>query len=163
MEVIGARYRAGDYIAFHRSPIWKNRADFIFNTLIDSKNGRNEWEQLWGQRTAFDRVTLCCIPFFAYDISLGDEIEIGADLAPKEITQRSGQATFRVWFGGLDVPRIDEIATGIGAISPLLEWSSANLLAVSIAESKAQPLIDYLQLRESEGLLTYETGRSASA
>lgn len=163
MEVIGAKYRAGEYIAFHRSPIWRNSADLIFNILIESKDGKNEWEQLWGKRTAPDRVTICCIPFFTYDVSLGDEIEIGADLIPKGVSRRSGQTTFRVWFGGLDALRRDEIAADIQALSHLLEWSSANLLAVSIPGSNAQLLADYLQHRENEGLITYETGRSAGA
>jgi hypothetical protein len=48
----------------------------------------------------------------------------------------------------------------IEAMKPQMEWSSENLLALSVMETEAQLLADNLQIRENEGLLQYESGRS---
>src|SRR4051812_39331664 len=96
------KYAPGEYEAVHQSPVWRERANFIFAAHLGTRDGENEWEQLWGQRTAERRFIVCCIPFFANDISLGDEIETDDDFVFQQVVERSDQTTFRVWFGGGD-------------------------------------------------------------
>lgn len=74
------KYQAGEYEAVHQSPIWRDRANFAFAAHLGMKAGKKEWEQLWGQKVAPQRLIVCCIPFFVYDVALGDEVEIDADL-----------------------------------------------------------------------------------
>ncbi|MEO8058662.1 MAG: DUF4265 domain-containing protein [Burkholderiales bacterium] len=155
------KYQAGEYEAVHHSPIWRDRANFVFATHLGTKDGKNEWEQLWGQKTAPQRFILCCIPFFAQDIALGDEVETDADFVLQEVVQRSGQLTFRVWFGSQDLAARQGLVREIEAMKPLMEWSSENLLALSARdEVEAKKIADYLQAREEQGLLQYETGRT---
>lgn len=153
-------YQAGEYEAVHQSPIWRDRANFVFAAHLGMKDGKNEWEQLWGQKTAPQRFILCCIPFFAHDIALGDEVETDANFVLQRVIQRSGQVTFRVWFGAEDSMTRQELVRALEAMKPLMEWSSENLLALSVPETEAQGLADYLHLREQQGSLHYETGRS---
>jgi hypothetical protein len=150
---------AGEYEAVHQLPIWRDRANFVFAAHLGTKDGKNEWEQLWGQKTAPQRFILCCIPFFAQGIALGDEVETNADFVLQRVVQHSGQITFRVWFGEQDSATRQESAREIEAMKPLMEWSSENLLALSVPEAEAQRLADYLYSREQQGLLQYETGR----
>lgn len=154
------KYQAGEYEAVHQSPVWRDRANFVFAAHLGVKDGKSEWEQLWGQKTASHRFVLCCIPFFVHDISLGDEVETDADFVLQRVVRSSSQITFRVWFGGQDAMKRQELAREIEVMKPLMEWSSENLLVLSVPEAGARQLADYLQLRENEGVLQYETGRS---
>lgn len=154
------KYQEAEYEATHSSPVWRDRSNFVFAAYLGTKDGKNEWEQLWGQKVAPQRFVLCCIPFFVQDVALGDEVETDGDLVLQRVVRPSGQVTFRVWFGGQDATRRDGLVREIEAMKPLMEWSSANLLALSVPAAEAQQLADYLQLRENEGLLQYETGRS---
>jgi hypothetical protein len=154
------KYQPGEYEAIHRSPIWRDRANFVFAAHIGVADGKNEWEQLWGEKVGPQRFVLCCIPFFARDVSLGDEVETDSDFVLRDVIRSSGQVTFRVWFGGSVASTNEELVQGLGAVGPLMEWSSENLLALSIAEAEAQGLADYLHMLEQQGLIQYETGRS---
>lgn len=154
------KYQAGEHVAVHSAPIWRDRANLVFAAHQGTKGGKNEWEQLWGQEVAPQRYVVCCIPFFVHNVALGDEVEIDANFVLQRVVRSSGQVTFRVWFGGQDTATRQEIAREIEAMKPLMEWSSENLLALSVPETEAQQLANYLQLRESEGVLRYETGRS---
>jgi hypothetical protein len=152
------KYQTGDYEAVHRSPVWRDQSDFIFMAHLGIKNGKNEWEQLWGRKAAPQRFILCCIPFFIHDVALGDEVETDADFVFQRVIKRSGQIAFRIWFGEQDAATRRNIAHEIVAMEPLLEWSSENLLALSVPEAEAGRFADYLSSRERQGLLQYETG-----
>ena len=151
--------KTGEYIAVHRDPVWRESANFLFHAHMGVEAGKNEWEQLWGKVTAPNRVVLCCIPFFLYDVALGDEVLLTPDNVLAEVVHRSGQVTFRVWFGEQDRANRKDSLKEIEAMKPLMEWSSENLLALSVPEDEAQRMANYLQLRETEGVLQYETGR----
>lgn len=154
------KYQTGDYEAVHEAPIWRDRADFIFAAYLGVKDGNSEWEQLWGQKTARYRFTLCCIPFFAQGIALGDEVETDVDFVFQRVIQHGGQSTFRVWFGAHDKAIRDALVPEIETMNPLMEWSSENLLALSVSDgTEAQRMADYLQAREEQGLLQYEAVR----
>lgn len=124
------------------------------------RTGRTNGSSSGGQKTAPQRFILCCIPFFAQDVALGDEVDIDADLVLQRVVQHSGQITFRVWFGEQDSVTRQGSVREIEAMSSLMEWSSENLLALSVREAEAQRLADYLHSREQQGLLQYETGSS---
>lgn len=154
------KYQAGEHVTVHSDPIWRDRANFVFAAHQGTKDGKNEWEQLCGQEVAPQRCVVCCIPFFVRNVALGDEVEIDADFVLQRVVRPSSQVTFRVWFGGQDATTRQNLVSEIEVLKPLTEWSSENLLALSVPEDQAQHLADYLQLRENEGLLQYETGRS---
>jgi len=154
------KYSAGEYEAVHKAPIWRDRADFVFAAHIGVKDGKNEWEQLWGKRTATNRFIVCCIPFFVPDLALGDEVETDADFVLQRVVHRGGQYTFRIWFGEQSMATRESVVQELQAMRPLMEWSSENLLALSAGDDNAQEIADILQAREEEGLLKYETGRA---
>ncbi len=119
------------------------------------------FEQLWGRQVAPYRFELCCIPFFTFDMALGDVVETNEDFVVRSVVEPSGRFVFRVWFGATAHPR-DEIVSQLEELGALLEWSSVNLLAVDARdEAHAQEIADFLVVAEQRGELMYETGRSA--
>lgn len=145
--------------AVHRDPVWRERSNFIIATAIDSANTDISTEQLWARKIDDRHFEICCIPFFAYDLALGDVVETDGDFLVRKVSTRSGRYVFRVYFGRSAHPR-EEITEGLESLGALLERSSANLLAVDARDqAHAEVIANYLQEREDLGQLMYETGR----
>ncbi len=155
-------YQAGDYVAVHQNPVWRDKANFVIRAYLEDKEGRSEWEQLWALRLDERRFSICCIPFFAFDLALGDEVETDAGYNMQRVVLPSGQYTFRVWFGDSTYPGIrDEVVQHMESMAVAIEWSSENLLALSACDSdQAQKMADFLHSRQDAGHLIYETGRT---
>lgn len=145
--------------AVHQEPVWRERSDFIIAAEVP-EGGDTKTEQLWARQLGDHRFEICCIPFFVYDIALGDVVETDSSYVVQRVVEPSGRYVFRVWFGESFHPR-DEIADGLKTFGSLVEWSSRNLLAVdAIDAAHAQHVADFLAERERAGHLVYETGRS---
>jgi len=143
--------------AVHDAPVWHDRADFVIGAPL-LEEGRAE--QLWARQVGDQRFEICCIPFFLYDVALGDLVETDAGYDLARVVQPSGRYVFRVWFGNTAHPRQD-IADELAERGVLLEWSSANLLAIDAAdETHAQEVADYLAEQQRADRLMFETGRS---
>jgi Domain of unknown function (DUF4265) len=145
--------------AVHREPVWRDRSNFIIATAIDSANTDISTEQLWARKIDDRHFEICCIPFFAYDLALGDVVETDGDFLVQRVSTRSGRYVFRVYFGRSAHPR-EEIIERLDSLGALLERSSANLLAVDAHDqAHAEVIANFLQEREDLGQLMYETGR----
>jgi len=152
---------AEDHEAIHANPVWRAQVNLIFGTFLGARNGRREWEQLWGQKTTANRCIVCCIPFFAYDLSLGDEVELDSDFALKCVVGRSGYSTFRVWLGGQPPLHHAEFLEQLRRFPVLCEWSSENLVAINVFQtSDAESLTDFLASMEIAGKLSVEAGQT---
>lgn len=144
--------------AVHPEPVWRDRANFIIGAALPEE-GRTE--QLWARQIDERTFEICCIPFFLYDVALGDIVETDERYDLVRVVEPSGRFVFRVWFGETWHPR-EEIAAELANLGALLEWSSINLLAVDAADkSHAQVIADYLLSQSDQGRLLFETGRTA--
>ncbi|MCF6376451.1 DUF4265 domain-containing protein [Nocardioides KLBMP 9356] len=142
----------------HRHPAWRDRSNFIIAANIDPGSTGVTTEQLWARQDG-DRYEICCIPFFVYDLALGDVVEVDGDHVMTQVVEKSGRYVFRVHFGQTDQPR-DEVVERLQAMGAIPEWSSRSLVAVDARdESHAQEVADFLQEQEDGGHLIYETGR----
>lgn len=159
---MNTRYKPGDYEARHNEPAWRSRANFVIVADIATSPESREWEQLWARKLSDRRFEICCIPFFAYDLALGDEVETDEDHILRRVVRRSGHFTFRVWFGDSTDPgdraRVAEIIRDRGCEH---EWSSENLLAIDATPDEAQAVADSLAALEQHGGLILETGRTS--
>lgn len=153
-----------DFI-IHEHPVWRGRADFVINAELREEDRPKQFEQLWTRQIREEEFQICCIPFFIYDVALGDIVTT----VPKRdrryifdhVLQRSERYVFRVWFGESFHPR-EAVVSELRELGALLEWSSINLLAVDAEDhSKAQAIANYLEEREQRRELIFETGRSA--
>ena len=149
--------------ARHEDPVWRERSNFVIAAEIAT--GSVDREQLWAKQLGDDTFEICCIPFFLYDIALGDVVQTapagGRRYMVQRVIRRSGRFVFRVWFGDSSQPR-REIADQLEALGAVLVWSSPNLLAVDAAdEDLAKVISGWLLEQEQQGHLVYETGRTA--
>jgi len=150
----------------HLSPAWRDRADFVIDADIAEDDSPRKWEQLWCKRIGANRYIVCCIPFFVYDLALGDEISARPVGAKEHVLDRvlgqSGRFVFRVWLGDADEPCLEEeVVEHLRKLGCELEWYSDHLLAVDAdSEDCAQRTADYLHRLECKGKLRYETGKT---
>ena len=151
----------------HEQPVWRDRANFtIAARMVDTRSEpRWRWEQLWARQTGDNKFEICCIPFFVYDLALGDEVETEDTITKKYILSKviapSDRYTFRAWFTAPAAREktIEEIR-GLGC---LIEerWPGSKLVAIDAANGEdAQAVADLLHTKEQLGLLKYETGRT---
>ena len=155
--------REKDY-AVHLNPVWRGRANFIINAEIEDLDYRPlRFEQLWAHRISESCFEVCCIPFFVYDLALGDRVEARPhDHVVSRVVERSGHYTFQAWFGDADHPDSrDDVLTAIEDLGCEFEWYSRNLLGIDARDDElAQDVADYLSDQQSRQALTYETGRT---
>lgn len=157
MSLESAGYEPERIDAVHSDPVWRDRADFLIGATLA---GANRAEQLWARQIDTQQVEICCIPFFIYDVALGDIVETDAKHEIVRVVAPSGRFVFRVWFGDAYHSKY-EITDELSGLGALLEWSSENLLAVdAFDDALAEVIAEYLDAQQSEGRLAYETGRS---
>ena len=90
----------------------------------------DRFEQLWVRQVDAYRFELCCIPFFLYDVAVGDVVETDVDYRLSRVVKPLGPVRVPgLVRRGRFHPR-QEIADELVSLGALVEWSSANLLAV---------------------------------
>jgi len=147
--------------AVHQDPVWRDRANFIIAAELTGTSSDVKTEQLWARRVDTHQFEICCIPFFVYDLALGDIVETDDAYLVRRVVEPSGRFVFRVWFGESFHPR-DEIAAQLVELGAVIEWSSPNLLGVDAADEELARMISgWLLEREEQGQLVYETGKTA--
>lgn len=147
--------------AVHHDPVWRARSNFIIATMIDPGDTDIIAEQLWARKVDDQHFELCCIPFFAYDLALGDVVEVDSTFMVRRVSMPSGRYVFRVHFDKSMLQNRDEIVERLTELGALLETSSVSLLAVDARDaSHAREVAAYLSESEKLGKLIYDTGKS---
>lgn len=152
---------SGAVFLTHRQPVWRDRANFLVMAPLPEPS---TYEQLWARQEAEDLFEICCIPFFAHNLSLGDLVRTsareGRTHLVSEVVRPSGRWTFRLWLGENDEDR-SAVEADLVTRGALTEWSSENLLAIDASdEARAQQIADALAEGERAGRWVYETGRA---
>lgn len=148
----------------HLNPILRKDANFLIFANVpasDENLGEVYREQLWCKQISEYHFELCCIPFFAYNLALGDQVMTDPDYVITNVVKSSGHFTFRIWFikETTEKDRHD-VLNEIEKLQCSIEWYSTNLLGVDAdTESKAELLADALMSFEKAKLLVYETGK----
>ena len=152
----------GETFATHEHPVWRERADFVINARLPEV-GR--FEQLWTKRVGENQFEVCCIPYFLYDVALGDTVETaprgGRQYVLSRVLNRSGRYVFRSYFERPQYRYRDTVVEALQALGAQHEWSSPSLLAVDVDGADARKVADYFQEQEDAGRLVYETGRTS--
>jgi len=150
----------------HNEPVWQERADRLIYAKIEHKGDHEIREQLWAKFIDNERFEICCIPFFIFDLALGDEVSItltneNHGLIDKVI-RRSNHQTYWIWFNNLANDTICvEVQKKITAIGCLFEWYSNTLLAVNVVSaSQANLLLDTVIDETKSGFLECVSSKS---
>lgn len=153
-------YREGDFVAVHMNPIWREKSDFLIRAHFEKTDGANGWEQLWVKQLSENRFSICCIPFFTYGLSLGDEIATYGIYQIQGVAKKSGHSTFRVWFTDeSDLESQSTVLRQLGDKGSLFEYYSNKFLGISVDTGHSlQEIFDILQALEVEGKIEWENG-----
>jgi hypothetical protein len=123
-------------IASHANPVRRPVPSFMLRALLDDIEGEENYEQLWTRRVGEDRFEVSCIPFFAYDLALGDIVRADAETGYviQSVEQRSGNGVVRVAVKRRD--NIDAVHLRLhdllGKLEYLHEWFAPGYVAVSL-------------------------------
>lgn len=116
-------------VKVHKNPVWRERADHILHGRIEHEGVQEMREQLWARKIADNRFELCCIPFFVYDLALGDEVETEKGIIEK-VVKPSGHQTFWIWFDKSANNQVrNAVYEKVTREGCLAEWYSPGLLA----------------------------------
>lgn len=109
--------------------------------LDDVGGGGDNFEQLWTKRVGVDRYKLSCIPFFAYDMALGDVVHAddATGYVVQGVVERSGNGVVRVAVRRPeDVDAIHKrLHDLLGRIEYLHEWFAPGYVTVSIEPGRS--------------------------
>jgi hypothetical protein len=112
----------------------------MLRARLDDVEGDENFEQIWTRRLAGDLFEVCCIPFFAYDLALGDVVraEPRGGCVIQSVEQRSGNGVVRV-----AVKRAEEaepvhvrLHDLLGRLEYLCEWFAPGYVAVNLEPAR---------------------------
>lgn len=124
------------------------------------------WEGLLARQVGSDRGRVCGVPFWLYDVNLGDEVSLvtSAEGAPVAdgIVSDAGNFTFRVIFDKADAgnERSRELMVEFERYGCWFDVRTPRFVAVSAPPHHAPSVADRLAAKARSGDLKYETGRT---
>jgi hypothetical protein len=128
-------------ITAHVNPVRRPVPSFMLRASLNDIESGDNYEQLWAKRASEDRYEVCCIPFFAYDLALGDVVRAYADTGYviQSVEQRSGNGVVRVAVKHRD--DVDAVHLRLhdllGKLEYLHEWFARGYVAVSLEPGKS--------------------------
>ncbi|HZH98447.1 MAG TPA: DUF4265 domain-containing protein [Fimbriimonadaceae bacterium] len=149
----------------HDDAVWHKLPHFVLHYPVPEIE--DAYEQLVTENLGHNRFRLLCIPFFIYDLSLGDVIEgdpsVHRGKRQWRIVERSGRRVYRVAFSSKDRRLIKSCITAIKQMGGLVEKAaSGTLYAIDAADDEiAEKIVRYLIEGESNGQWEWEAGQSA--
>lgn len=144
----------------HDAPIWRARSNYIINAAIPD----SEYiEQLYVRNIDGISYEVCCIPFFLYNVSLGDIVTTHVDGPQRylldKVIEQSGRYVYRAHFSDENLPNRNRMMDRLRDLGCGYEWHSRSLVAIDSPGSVAQETANRLMELENLGMLIYETGR----
>lgn len=139
----------------------------VWVAVYPAGDGEAAWEGLRARPSGEGRAVLVAVPVFAYDLALGDEVEVVATAEGPLVAIRrvrdTGRTTFRVWLP--DWPdlerddRVTELQRELARYGCWFDVWSPNLVAVSADPDVAAAVADHLAEQERAGRFIFEPGR----
>jgi hypothetical protein len=142
----------------HARPAWGERSNYIANFDLDVSQLPLKWEQLWLRRVSEHRFEVCCIPFFAYGLHLGDVVTLSHSGVVETIATPSGHWTLRLFFSA-GSSRHDEVLEQLEAMGVEHEQCSKSLYSLdTTGPEHVRNVMAFLDDHVKDGHLDYETG-----
>lgn len=123
-------------IATHDTPAWKERANFLIFADLSAAGMPGRWEQLWARQLGGEEFEVCCIPYFAYGLALGDRVRTqpsrGRRYVVAGVHARSGRRVLRLWLKKAQGAGRERVLRCLESCGLCHEWSSQNLLVIDV-------------------------------
>ena len=136
--------------------------------VVEEDSAGVHWEGLLATGLSEDRACISAVPFWLYDLNLGDEVAVieSAERAPVAtgVVRDGGNYVFRVIFEGAEYDdyRWQSLMIELEPHDCWFDVRSPSFVALSAPPAQARAVGDYLLAREQCGDLRFETGRSQS-
>jgi len=123
-------------IATHSDPVSRPVPSVMLRVALENVAAGDDFEQLWTKRVGEGLFELCCIPFFAYDMALGDVLSADpkSGYVVQGVVRRSGNGVVRVAVKrSEDVDQLHvTLHDLLGGLQYLCEWYAPGYVAVSL-------------------------------
>lgn len=145
----------------HEEPVWRAASDYIGRIGLEPFELPGEIEQVWLRRAGGDEAVLCCIPFRAYGLALGDTVRLSGESVVTALVRPSGNRALRALVADVDAARlreiVGEIRKRVADAGLLSEWSGGRHVAIDVpAGADAKRIMDYFDVLEAVGVLRWE-------
>lgn len=80
----------------HDEPVWRPRQSYMAMVDLAVFDLAGQREQLWLKSIGSDEYELCCIPFCAYGLALGDVVSIDSHGHVTSVLRKSGRRVLRL-------------------------------------------------------------------
>lgn len=148
----------------HEDPAWRNEKNYMAMVDLAPFDLGGMLEQLW-LREVSGGYEVCCIPFYAYGLALGDVVGKGGSDTVDSLISKSGRRVLRVFFAE-PRPVVDSRSALRRAVESgelLSEWNGDRHVAIDVADISAmQPVFDSVQGEIQNGTAFWEWSDSKS-
>lgn len=146
-------------VIVHDEPALRADSNYIAWIALAPFGFDDQVEQVWLRRTADNTAALCCIPFRAYGVALGDTVRLTPhDSMVAEVLAGSGRRVLRALVVepalATTAPELRRHITEAGLRS---EWSGDRHVAIDVPP-RVEPsaLLDCMEACEADGNLHWE-------
>jgi hypothetical protein len=142
----------------HVSPAWRESSNYIAKFDLNVGQSPLKYEQLWLRKLPGALFEVCCIPFFAKGIHLGDIVSLTSESVVEAIVTPSGHWTLRLLFRS-DFDQRDEVIQDLEATGVTHERFTKSLYSLDTTDADhARYVMTLLEAHMDQGRLAYETG-----
>ncbi|MEW1778717.1 DUF4265 domain-containing protein [Streptomyces sp. NPDC086777] len=142
----------------HEDPAWRGENHEMAMVDLAPFDLPGMLEQLWlrevNEEGAYE---VCCIPFYAYGVALGDVIEKGESGSMDRVIEKSGRRVLRILFSE-SRPALDSrpmLRRTLDSAGLLNEWNGDRHVAIDVPDdSVMQPIYDSVR-NEIEGTTAF--------
>jgi hypothetical protein len=137
-----------DGIVYVSHPVPARRREQHLMAMVDLApfGLENKLEQLW-LREVSEGYEVCCIPFWAYGMALGDTVAVSEDNRVTCVIAKSGRYVLRVMFAqpGLSSEFRERLQAALTAAGLMYEWDGDRYIVLDIPEKpQGQDVYDLL-------------------
>jgi Domain of unknown function (DUF4265) len=121
----------------HEAPAWRPAEGYIAMVDLTSFGFPGLNEQIWLKQVGEARYEVRCVPFRAYGIALGDEVELHDGRSISRVVQSSGRRVLRIFFTNPRPSENGDDARGaltreVDSAGLLSEWSGDRHVAIDV-------------------------------
>jgi hypothetical protein len=113
----------------------------MLRAAVDDVGSGDKFEQLWSEKVGEGLFEICCIPFFVYDLALGDVVRAEAESGclVRSVARRSGNGVVRVAVKRREdvEPVHDRLHDLLARTKYLCEWFAPGYVAISVEPGRS--------------------------
>ncbi|WP_206308864.1 DUF4265 domain-containing protein [Streptomyces sp. A1136] len=133
----------------HEAPVWRDEKSLMAMLDLAPFDLQGMREQLWLRQVGVEgNYEVCCIPFYAYGLALGDVVQKNESGNIDRLIRKSGRRALRILFAE-PRPLSDSrsaLRRAVHIAGLLSEWNGDRHVAIDVPNLSAmQPIFDCVQ------------------